>query len=85
MWNASANTISKGQIEREHLRILEEAVKDCTDYDVRSAAVYAALDFLQKETDRTWGFTVFRQALEQWNPTALQEGLKLIKQHLGIK
>ena len=83
MWNAVNNKVSRGQILAEHMRVLEEAVKDCELYDIRTPSVYEALDCLQALSNRTWGFTVFRQGLEQWNPSALQEGIKLIKQHLG--
>ncbi len=84
MWNTTKKGIPPSDIEREHLRILEDAVRDCMeDYDVRSAAVYQALDFLQKKSARSWGFTLFREGLENWNPTALQQGFRLICQHLG--
>ncbi len=65
------------------MRVLEEAVNDCLHYDIRTAAVYNALDYLQAKSNRSWGFTVFRQGLEQWNPSALDKGLGLIKQHLN--
>jgi hypothetical protein len=83
MWHAPANKISQGHIQATHLKVLEEAVRDCDKYDIRTGAVYTALDYLEAKSIRTWGFVVFREALEVWNPSALQEGLKLIKKNFG--
>jgi hypothetical protein len=83
MWHAPKNAISAGDINREHLRILEEAVQDCELYDVRTGVVYVALDALQAQSNRSWGFSVFRRGLEQWSPEMLREGLRLIRNHLG--
>lgn len=83
MWNASKNNIPESNIRDEHMRALEEAVNDCMHYDIRSNAVYEALDYLQNDCTRTWGFTLFRQGLENWSPKALHEGLGLIKKHLS--
>lgn len=86
MWNAPKQPIPRYQIDREYMRTLEEAVQDCEeDFDVRSSKVYEALDYFQAQSSRTWGFTLFRQGLEDWNPKALHDGLKLIKQHIGYK
>lgn len=84
MWNAPKNAVPAGEINREHLRILEEAVQDCELYDVRTGAVYDALDALESRSNRSWGFTVFRQGLEVWSPEMLREGLHLIRRHLGL-
>ena len=66
---------------------LEKAIEDCIEYDVRSTEVYAALDLLQKSCPNKWGFTLFREGLEQfdWNIRAqyLREGLFYIKKHTG--
>lgn len=83
MWNTPKNTVSACEISREHLRILEVAVQDCELYDVRTGAVYDALDALQAQSNRSWGFTVFRRGLELWSPEMLREGLRLIRKHLG--
>lgn len=84
MWNATKNEVPRYQIDAEHMRVLEDAVQNCEeDFDVRSAAVYAALDHFQEHSVSTWGFTLFRQGLEDWQPAALHEGLRLIKQHIG--
>lgn len=86
MWNASENRVAKRYIDDEHMRILTEAVADCEqDFDVRSKSVYEALDYFQEHSSRSWGFTLFRQGLEDWNPAALREGLRLIKQHIGYR
>jgi len=84
MWNSTQNKVSEGEIAREHMRVLEEAVQDCLHYDIRTSEVYEALDYLQNKSIRSWGFTLFRQGLEIWSPTALKDGLKLIKQHLNV-
>lgn len=84
MWNASKNEVPRHQIDAEHMRVLTDAVQDCEEeFDVRSAGVYDALDHFQDRSSRSWGFTLFRQGLEDWNPAALHEGLRLIKQHIG--
>jgi hypothetical protein len=83
MWNAPKNTIPASEIIREHIRVLKEAVADCELYDVRTGPVYDALDALEALSNRSWGFTVFRQGLERWSPEMLREGLRLIHEHLG--
>ncbi len=83
MWHAPNNAIPASEIVREHLRILDEAVQDCELYDVRTGAVYDALDYLEAQSNRSWGFTVFKQGLEHWSPEMLREGLRLIRKHLG--
>lgn len=65
------------------MRVLDEAVKDCMHYDIRTKAVYEALDYLQSKSTSTWGITLFRQGLENWSPEALNEGLRLIRKHLS--
>lgn len=84
MWSSPEKPISEENITAEHMRVLEEAAKDCMHYDIRTSEVYAALDYLQSKSLHRWGFTVFKQGLEQWNPSALHEGLRLIKQHLNF-
>ncbi len=83
MWKSPDNPVPQSGICEEHLRILEEAVREAGDYDVRSAAVYEALDYLQERSARSWGFTLFREGLECWDVPAMYKGLALIKQHLG--
>lgn len=83
MWNATKNEIPRYQIEREHMRIIECAVDDMfEDFDVRSAKLYEALDYFEKQSTSTWGFTLFRQGLENWETIKLKEGLRLIRQQL---
>ena len=84
MWSIPKNEIPQDQIKREHLRVLEEAVKNSTEFDVRTKEVYVALDYLQSKSLKTWGITVYREALELHSPSALAEGLRIIKQHLGV-
>jgi len=85
MWSASKIDIPEFYVKQVHLRVLDEAVKNASEFDVRSAAVYEALDYLQKNSLHTWGFTVFREALEQNCHATLQKGLELIRKHLGAK
>lgn len=84
MWNSPKQPIPRQNVDQEYMSILDDAVKNCEqDFDVRSIKVYEALDYFQAKSSRTWGFTLFRQGLEQWNVKALHDGLGLIKQHLG--
>lgn len=84
MWSTTKKDIPKKQIEAEYMRTIEAAVQDCMeDYDIRTAELYEALEYFEAKSMRSWGFTVFKQGLEDWNPVALVEGLKLIKTHLG--
>ena len=84
MWSAPASRISRTNIQREHLRILEHAVAECADSDVCTAEVYEALDYLQRDANRTWGFAVFRRGLECKSEAGIAEGLSLIIKHLGL-
>lgn len=84
MWSTTKKDIPQKQIEAEYMRIIEAAVQDCMeDYDIRTAELYEALEYFEAKSMHSWGFTVFKQGLEDWNPVALVEGLKLIKTHLG--
>ena len=84
MWSTTKKDIPKKQIEAEYMRIIEAAVQDCMeDYDIRTAELYEAIEYFEVKSMHSWGFTVFKQGLEDWNPVALVEGLKLIKTHLG--
>jgi len=84
MWNSPDKHISQSDIRTEYLRVLKTAVMDAQDFDVRSARVYNALDYLQERSSRSWGFTLFREGLECWDIPAMQKGLALIHQHLGL-
>jgi hypothetical protein len=83
MWNAPKNAISEGDIRREHFHVLRKAIADAGEFDPRTTEVYAALDYLQKQSSRTWGFTLFKEGLERNELPSLQRGLALIRQHLG--
>ena len=87
MWNAVKNEVPREHLRQEAFKTLQKAVCECIEYDVRSAEVYEALDLLQKSYPNKWGFTLFREALEQfdWNIRAqyLREGLSYIKKHTG--
>lgn len=84
MWSSSKNDISFTEIRNHHLSVLFEAVKNASDSDIRTNDVYEALEFLQKECAKTWGFALFRQGLENFDERLLQQGLKLINQQFKI-
>ena len=83
MWNAPKNEIPTTDICSEHMRILEDAVLDADEFDVRTPEVYEALDYLQKLSNRTWGFTLYREGLERPDLNMMREGFMFIQQHLG--
>lgn len=85
MWSTTANRVSGRDIAKEHLRILQAAVAESADWDVCRAEVYEALDYLEQQCSRSWGFTVFRQGLEDKSELALREGFALIRKHLGME
>lgn len=71
----------------QDLEILEKAIYEAFDQDVRSDEVYSALNRLQKHSNRLGGFRAYREALEEpdpfQRPQKLKEAYLLIKQHLG--
>ena len=71
MWNAVKNDLPREHLRQEAFNTLEKAVSECIEYDVRSTEVYAALDFLQKSCPNKWGFTLFREGLEQYSRAIL--------------
>ena len=83
MWSSPEKPISQSHLNQEHLKTLETAIVDAQEFDVKTSAVYSALDCLQKESLRGWGFTVYRTGLERSDAALMNEGFKIIKQHLG--
>lgn len=70
-----------------YIGIIQHAVEESYDYDIRNTEVYEALDWLEKNTAATWGVTLFRQGMEidnDWNRRAeyLQNGLKTMLQQI---
>ncbi len=49
--------------KRDALAVLEDTLNRCSDEDMRSAQVFAALDYLEGKTPRNWPFEQFRRAL----------------------
>jgi hypothetical protein len=84
MWNSTPKPVARRDINEHYLGILRQAVQDCHEFDIRQAAVYEALDRLQKESIKSWGFTVFRRGLERPDYDLLRQGYCLICQHLGF-
>ena len=84
MYWSKSQPIPKEYIDEEHWRVIRDAVIDCEqDFDVRSKKLYAALDYFKQQSTSTWGFTLFYQGLEDWDPNKLREGYRLIRKHLG--
>ena len=83
MWNSVSKHPDRTKLIEQAIDVLEVALENCENYDVRTTKLYDALDYLQTLTIRTWGFTLFKQGLEEWNVPALHEGLKHIKKHIG--
>ena len=42
--------------------VLEDALARCRNEDIRTAEVYAALDFLAARADQKWAFEQFRES-----------------------
>lgn len=83
MWNSTPKTVGRRDINEHYVGILRQAVQDCQEFDVRQSHVYTALDALQKESTKSWGFTVFRRGLERPDYALLRQGYTLICQHMG--
>lgn len=80
MWNAPQNETPKADIQKEHLRILEEFAYSGDEPD---ALVSEALDWLEKECLRPGGFRLFRSGIIKGDTFIIRAGLDLIKRHLG--
>lgn len=83
MWNTTHKPVPRRDFNEHYLGILRQAVQDCHEFDIRQAHVYTALEALQRESTKSWGFTVFRRGLERPDPELLRQGYALICQHLG--
>lgn len=83
MWNTTLKPVPRRDIHEHYLGILRQAVEDCQEFDIRQAHVYQALDTLQTQSTKSWGFTVFRRGLERPDYELLRQGYILICQHLG--
>ena len=71
------------QILDTHLRVLAEAVKDAERYDIRSASVYDALDWIAEYYPQTrWPCCQFKNALEFWSPQFLQSAWYALQKSL---
>jgi hypothetical protein len=56
------------------LRILADARDRCEKEDMRTAEVFAALDFLAARAKILWPYENFRLALSWWKPDEMQIG-----------
>ncbi len=50
------------------LAVLTDALDRCRDEDMRTAEVFAALDFLEAHANRKWPFDQFRRSLDSRDP-----------------
>jgi hypothetical protein len=55
---------------RDAMAVLADAVQRCIDEDMRTAEVFAALDYLAASATRQWPFQQFRRSLDMTNPDA---------------
>lgn len=83
MYSSAEVNVSSTNIYAEHLRILEEAVQEAAEFDVRSAEVYQALEYLQARSQRRWGFTAYLEGLERGDHYMMKMGFEQIRHHLG--
>lgn len=69
---------------RDAIKVLETALDNCRDFDVRVQAVYDALDYLERRATRKWAFQQFRRALNSSDPEGrwqnINASLNAIKQ-----
>ena len=82
MWNATKHEISPQDILEEHLRVLERAVEDASEFDVRSKA-RKSLEYLSVKVDRQGGINLMHAGLRERDVEKLRMGLVLLKKHLG--
>ncbi len=50
------------------LAVLQNALDRCRDEDMRTAEVFAALDFLEARATQKWPFDQFRRSLNSRDP-----------------
>ena len=83
MWYSSGKKVSPREIEDEYLQILERAIQNAVFEEIRTAELYDALDFLKAGArGKTWGFTLFYEALEKCDIEELKHAHLLIKRSL---
>lgn len=86
MWNAVKNETPRSQIRDAHIKALQDALDRAAEGDdPRRPEVTQALLWLQESSNRGLGFTLFRQGIEGGNELAMRDGLRKIKQHLGVE
>jgi len=86
MWSKAKEVIaSPKDVEREHIRILERAALDATEFDPNGADVRNALTYLTARCDRKGGVNLYYQGLRDGDAAKLREGVTLIKKQLGFR
>jgi hypothetical protein len=59
------------------LAALTDALDRCRNEDMRTAEVFAALDFLEARANQKWAFDQFRRSLDSTDPEGRWQTLKL--------
>ncbi len=85
MWNTSVNKASHSSLISEAIKILEDAAHQIEEFDIRRPEIFRTLDFLESHSIRGLGFQLFREGLSRGDISCVQNGLQLIKKHLGLK
>ena len=82
MWNSPQNITPDSELLKDHMKVLKEAVQQYDQYDIRTPAVYDALDFIAGRRPHLARQAIpnFKQALEWWEPQALHLALMRIKE-----
>lgn len=83
MWNAPKNTIPEADFAREHMRVLEEAVRSAEEFPVVGKEVLAALNYFAARTIRQGSINLLMLGMKQGRIDHMIEGLALLKKHLG--
>jgi hypothetical protein len=83
MWYSSGKEVSPREIEDEYLQVLERAIQNAALEEVRTPELYDALDFLKVGArGKSWGFTLFYEALENGNIQEMKHAYLLIKRSM---
>lgn len=85
MWNTSANQPSRSCLISEALKVLENVVHEIEEFDMRRSEVFNALAYLESHSIRGLGFQLYREGLSKGDLSCIQNGLQLIKKHLGFE
>ncbi len=85
MWNATANVISPLDIQKEHLRVLEEAITNVGDSDPNTKDVRKSIDYFYARCSRRGGIDMVLVGMQMGRQDVMMEGLKRLKRNLGVR